>query len=173
MEVLKQYKARDGRMFDDRFECARWELSINPEVIALVEASMAGYGRDAQLNWCGGDPETNFGSFACGCVGCANRFFYDLELSYEHWKVWVDEFRVESSEPQDATEVDLQIITPGPDKFLVFQLIKAYTGVGSAGAVELVKTGTLKSAVSYDDAKQLSKVLEDAGAACKIVIHKR
>lgn len=98
MQTVKRYISRDGRPFDDRFACARHELTETPGLLDMLMAKMAGRHISEQRRWCGGDPEAGYGGEACGCMGCANWTFQSLGLQYEHWKMWFDELRMEVSQ---------------------------------------------------------------------------
>ena len=175
MQTVKRYISRDGRSFDDRFACARHEFSVQPDLLDKLMAKMANSHISEQSRWCGGDPETNSGGYACGCMGCANGAFYGLGLQYEHWKVWFDELR--QAQPYDnipnvRSYVDVILEAPGEERVKIYNIIRQETGRGLLEAKLLLDTpdAVVKYDVDYYTGKRVMDQLLAAGAKAKMVI---
>ncbi len=68
------------------------------------------------------------------------------------------------------TEFDVVLVDPGASKMPVIKLVKEITGLGLAEAKAAVEGApkTLKEAVSKDEAEELKKKLEEAGAKVEL-----
>lgn len=93
METI--FRSKDGIIFEDALACAKHELQTFPEILQQIESKMASVPESFKANWCGGG--------ACGCMGCINRQFYDLDLTKQHWQVWFQEYY----KVKDLTEQDI------------------------------------------------------------------
>lgn len=175
MQTIKRYVACDGRQFDDRFACARHEFYVQPDLYVKLMGKISNRHISEQGRWCGGDPETNSGGYACGCMGCANGAFYSLGLQYEHWKVWFDELRPAQpcdNVPTPHTDVDVILEAVGPERIIVYNHIRQSTGLGLIEAKLLLDkpNAVLKSGTDYYTGKKLVDALNAAGATAKLVV---
>jgi len=71
---------------------------------------------------------------------------------------------------EEQTEFDVVLTGAGPKKINVIKVVRAITGLGlkeAKAAVEEVPT-TLKEAVSKEEAEELKKQLEEAGATVEL-----
>ena len=68
------------------------------------------------------------------------------------------------------TEFDVHMTTFGEQKVAVIKVVRAATGLGLKEAKDLVESApaNVKEAVSKDDAEELKKQLEEAGASVDI-----
>jgi large subunit ribosomal protein L7/L12 len=70
---------------------------------------------------------------------------------------------------EEQTEFDVILKAVGEKKVEVIKAVRAITGLGLKEAKDLVEaTGTLKEAVSKDDAAKMKKDLEAAGATVEV-----
>jgi large subunit ribosomal protein L7/L12 len=70
---------------------------------------------------------------------------------------------------EEQTEFDVILKAVGDKKVEVIKAVRAITGLGLKEAKDLVEaTGTLKEAVSKDDAAKMKKDLEAAGATVEV-----
>lgn len=71
---------------------------------------------------------------------------------------------------EEQTEFDVILTGAGEKKINAIKVVRAITGLGlkeAKGAVEGVPT-TLKEGVSKDEAEDLKKQIEEAGASCEL-----
>lgn len=177
MKIVKQYKSEDGQLFNDRFECARHEFNVKPELLGKINAAMNGRHLEEKGRWCGGDPDSDsYYSSACGCMGCANHAFYKLGLSYEHWKVWFEELRVMQpgdNIPNTHTDVDVIIVLFPEDRIIAFKAIREITGLGVLETKNLMDKGPgvmIRRAVDYYDGTRCVELLKEAGVQADLVV---
>ena len=105
-----------------------------------------------------------------------------LELS-ELVKAIEEEFGVSAAAPvavaaagpaaaaaEEKTEFDVVLAEAGASKMGVIKLVKEITGLGLKEAKEVVDNApkTIKEAASKDDAEEIKKKLEDAGAKVEL-----
>jgi large subunit ribosomal protein L7/L12 len=70
---------------------------------------------------------------------------------------------------EEKTEFDVVLVNHGDKKINVIKEVRAITGLGLKEAKELVeKGGTVKEAVSKEEAEEIKKKLEEAGATVEI-----
>jgi large subunit ribosomal protein L7/L12 len=70
---------------------------------------------------------------------------------------------------EEQTEFDVILKAAGEKKVEVIKAVRAITGLGLKEAKDLVEaTGTLKEAVSKDEAEKMKKDLEAAGATVEV-----
>ncbi len=71
---------------------------------------------------------------------------------------------------EEKTEFDVILKAAGPKKINVIKEVRAITGLGLKEAKELVEAGgkPVKEAVSKDEAEELKKKLEEAGAEVEL-----
>ena len=71
---------------------------------------------------------------------------------------------------EEQTEFDVVLKSFGENKVSVIKVVRAVTGLGLKEAKDLVEgaPNTVKDAVSKDDAEDLKKQLEEAGASAEI-----
>jgi large subunit ribosomal protein L7/L12 len=71
---------------------------------------------------------------------------------------------------EEQTEFDVILAEFGGNKVAVIKAVRAATGLGLKEAKEVVESApkAIKEAVSKDEAEELKKVLEDAGAKVEI-----
>ena len=70
---------------------------------------------------------------------------------------------------EEKTEFDVVLVNHGDKKINVIKEVRAITGLGLKEAKELVeKGGTVKEAVSKEEAEEIKKKLEDAGATVEL-----
>ncbi len=71
---------------------------------------------------------------------------------------------------EEQTEFDVFMNSYGENKVSVIKVVRAATGLGLKEAKDLVESApnTVKEAVSKDDAEELKKQLEEAGASVEI-----
>jgi len=70
---------------------------------------------------------------------------------------------------EEQTEFTVVLKTAGDKKVEVIKAVRAITGLGLKEAKDLVEaTGTIKEAVSKDDAAKMKKDLEAAGATVEV-----
>ena len=70
---------------------------------------------------------------------------------------------------EEQTEFDVILKAAGEKKVEVIKAVRAITGLGLKEAKDLVEaTGTIKEAVSKDDAAKMKKDLEAAGATVEV-----
>jgi large subunit ribosomal protein L7/L12 len=70
---------------------------------------------------------------------------------------------------EEQTEFDVILKAVGEKKVEVIKAVRAITGLGLKEAKDLVEaTGTIKEAVSKDDAAKMKKDLEAAGATVEV-----
>ncbi len=70
---------------------------------------------------------------------------------------------------EEKTEFDVVLVNHGDKKINVIKEVRAITGLGLKEAKELVeKGGTVKEAVSKDEAEEIKKKLEEAGATVEV-----
>lgn len=75
-----------------------------------------------------------------------------------------------AEEVEEQTEFDVILTGAGEKKINAIKVVRAITGLGlkeAKGAVEGVPT-TLKEAISKDEAEEIKKQIEDAGATCEL-----
>jgi len=71
---------------------------------------------------------------------------------------------------EEKTEFDVILTDAGAKKINAIKVVRAITGLGlkeAKAAVEEVPT-TLKEAISKDEAEEIKKQIEEAGAACEV-----
>ena len=71
---------------------------------------------------------------------------------------------------EEKTEFDVVLLEAGPKKINVIKEVRAITSLGLKEAKELVEAGgkAVKEAVSKDEAEELKKRLEEAGAKVEL-----
>ena len=70
---------------------------------------------------------------------------------------------------EEKTEFDVVLVNHGDKKINVIKEVRAITGLGLKEAKELVeKGGTVKEAVSKEEAEEIKKKLEEAGATVEL-----
>jgi large subunit ribosomal protein L7/L12 len=71
---------------------------------------------------------------------------------------------------EEQTEFDVHMATYGEKKIQVIKAIRQLTGLGLKDAKDLVESApcNVKEAVSKDEAEEVKKTLEDAGASVEI-----
>src|SRR5690554_7262401 len=71
---------------------------------------------------------------------------------------------------EEKTEFDVVMTSFGENKVNVIKVVRAVTGLGLKEAKDLVEgaPSTVKEAVSKDEAEQIKKQLEEAGASVQI-----
>ncbi len=76
----------------------------------------------------------------------------------------------EAAAAEEKTEFDVVLESFGANKVAVIKAVRGATGLGLKEAKELVESApaTLKEAVSKDEAEELKKQLEEAGAAVAV-----
>jgi large subunit ribosomal protein L7/L12 len=77
---------------------------------------------------------------------------------------------VAAEEVEEQTEFDVILTDAGAKKINAIKVVRAITGLGlkeAKGAVEDVPT-TLKEAISKEEAEEIKKQIEDAGASCEL-----
>ena len=75
-----------------------------------------------------------------------------------------------AEEVEEQTEFDVILTDAGAKKINAIKVVRAITGLGlkeAKGAVEDAPT-TLKSGVSKEEAEELKKQIEEAGASCEL-----
>jgi len=175
MRVTKTYIAFDDTPFQDRFACARWDFHVRPDMLERLAEAFGKRHISEQGRWCGGDPELGQGGYACGCMGCANHTFYDLDLQYEHWQVWFHELRLPQTTdniPDVHSDVDVILTDIGPNRVEVFKVVRALTGLGLLETKKLMETpnAVLKTAVQFYDGNYTLEQLENVGATVKLEV---
>ncbi len=77
---------------------------------------------------------------------------------------------VAAAEVEEQTEFDVVLKDCGPKKIGVIKVVRAVTSLGLKEAKELVDNApnTVKESLSKDDAEELKKQLEDAGATVEL-----
>ena len=76
-----------------------------------------------------------------------------------------------ANEEQEKTEYDVSLeVVPAPKKIAILKVVRSLTGLGLIEAKGLVESTPklLKEAVSKDDAEDIKKKLEEAGATVVI-----
>jgi len=71
---------------------------------------------------------------------------------------------------EEQTEFDVVLTDAGPKKINAIKVVRAITGLGlkeAKSAVEDVPT-TLKEAISKEEAEEIKKQIEEAGAKCEL-----
>ncbi|TDT67919.1 LSU ribosomal protein L12P [Hypnocyclicus thermotrophus] len=69
----------------------------------------------------------------------------------------------------EKTEFDVVLVEAGAKKINVIKAVRGITGLGLKEAKELVEAGgTIKEAVSKDEAEEVKKQLEEAGAKVEV-----
>ena len=175
METIKRYRAPDGMTFDNRFDCARWEFSLQPDLLDKLMDKLKGKHITAQGNWCGGDPEERSGYGACACMGCANHAFYDLGLEYPHWKVWFEELRGDQPTdhiPNSNTDVDIILQDVGPNRIEVFKALRLITGLGVLETKNLMEkpNAAIQTGTDFYYGKKYLEELTALGATIKLEV---
>ncbi len=76
----------------------------------------------------------------------------------------------EAAAVEEKTEFDVVLTSAGDKKINVIKEVRAITGLGLKEAKELVESAPkpVKEAVSKDEAEELKKKLEDAGASVEL-----
>ena len=76
----------------------------------------------------------------------------------------------DSSTEEEKTEFDVHMKSFGENKVSVIKVVRAVTGLGLKEAKDLVESApaNVKEATSKDDAEELKKQLEEAGASVEI-----
>ena len=74
------------------------------------------------------------------------------------------------AEAEEQTEFDVVMTSFGSSKVAVIKAVRALTGLGLKEAKDAVEgvPGTIKEAVSKDDAEEAKKQLEEAGATVEL-----
>ncbi len=77
---------------------------------------------------------------------------------------------VAAAEVEEQTEFDVVLKDCGPKKIGVIKVVRAVTSLGLKEAKELVDNApnTVKESLSKDEAEELKKQLEDAGATVEL-----
>ena len=75
-----------------------------------------------------------------------------------------------AEEEEEQTEFDVILKEIGPKKINVIKAVRGITGLGLKEAKELVESApsTVKEAVSKEEAEEVKKTLEDAGAKVEL-----
>ena len=76
----------------------------------------------------------------------------------------------EAAEEEEQTEFDVVMTSFGSTKVAVIKVVRAATGLGLKESKDLVENvpGAVKQAVTKDEAEELKKQLEEAGASVEI-----
>lgn len=76
----------------------------------------------------------------------------------------------EAAEVEEQTEFDVVMTSFGSTKVAVIKVVRAATGLGLKESKDLVESvpGAVKQAVTKDEAEELKKQLEEAGASVEI-----
>ena len=76
----------------------------------------------------------------------------------------------DASAEEEKTEFDVHMKSFGENKISVIKVVRAVTGLGLKEAKDLVESApaNVKEATSKDDAEELKKQLEEAGASVEI-----
>lgn len=76
----------------------------------------------------------------------------------------------EAAEVEEQTEFDVVMTSFGSTKVAVIKVVRAATGLGLKESKDLVESvpGPVKQAVTKDEAEELKKQLEEAGASVEI-----
>ena len=76
----------------------------------------------------------------------------------------------DASAEEEKTEFDVHMKSFGENKVSVIKVVRAVTGLGLKEAKDLVESApaNVKEAASKDDAEELKKQLEEAGASVEI-----
>jgi large subunit ribosomal protein L7/L12 len=76
----------------------------------------------------------------------------------------------EAAAAEEKTEFDVVMTSFGANKVSVIKVVRAVTGLGLKEAKELVEgaPGTVKEAASKDEAEDVKKQLEEAGASVEL-----
>ena len=76
----------------------------------------------------------------------------------------------EAAEVEEQTEFDVVMNSFGSTKVAVIKVVRAATGLGLKESKDLVESvpGAVKQAVTKDEAEELKKQLEEAGASVEI-----
>ena len=76
----------------------------------------------------------------------------------------------DASAEEEQTEFDVHMKSFGENKVSVIKVVRAVTGLGLKEAKDLVESApaNVKEATSKDDAEELKKQLEEAGASVEI-----
>ena len=76
----------------------------------------------------------------------------------------------EAAAVEEQTEFDVVLTGQGGNKVSTIKVVRAVTGLGLKEAKEAVESAptTLKEGVSKEEAEDLKKQLEEAGATCEI-----
>ncbi len=75
----------------------------------------------------------------------------------------------EAGGAEEKTEFDVVLVNHGDKKINVIKEVRAITGLGLKEAKELVeKGGAIKEGVSKEEAEEIKKKLEDAGATVEL-----
>lgn len=76
----------------------------------------------------------------------------------------------EAEEVEEQTEFDVVMSSFGSTKVAVIKVVRAATGLGLKESKDLVENvpGTVKQGISKDEAEELKKQLEEAGASVDI-----
>ncbi|WP_428101501.1 50S ribosomal protein L7/L12 [Candidatus Rariloculus sp.] len=76
----------------------------------------------------------------------------------------------ETAEVEEQTEFDVVMSSFGATKVAVIKVVRAATGLGLKESKDLVESvpGAVKQGVSKDEAEELKKRLEEAGASVEI-----
>jgi large subunit ribosomal protein L7/L12 len=74
------------------------------------------------------------------------------------------------AQEEEKTEFDVILKAPGPKKINVIKIVRQITGAGLKDAKAMVDNAptTLKEAISKEEAEELKKQLEEAGAEVEI-----
>ncbi len=76
----------------------------------------------------------------------------------------------EAAEVEEQTEFDVVMTSFGSTKVAVIKVVRAATGLGLKESKDLVESvpGAVRQAVTKDEAEELKKQLEEAGASVEI-----
>jgi len=76
----------------------------------------------------------------------------------------------EEAKPEEKTEFDVILASIGANKIQVIKVVRAITGLGLKEAKELVEGAPkpVKEAISKEEAENIKKQLEEAGATVEI-----
>ena len=76
----------------------------------------------------------------------------------------------EAAAAEEKTEFDVELTEVGPNKVKVIKVVREVTGLGLKEAKAVVESApaTIKEGVSKDEAEDLKKKLEEAGAKVEL-----
>lgn len=76
----------------------------------------------------------------------------------------------EAAAAEEKTEFDVVLTGAGSNKVAAIKVVRAVTGLGLKEAKDAVESAptTLKEGISKDEAEEIKKQLDEAGATCEI-----